>query len=265
VSNFQRIFESVVSVDAWRTTFDPDTNQARVHVDVSFLRGKLGDEPESPIRFEVALKRAEIIFVIPANEPIVVVQSSVKREQPLKVKSELTQSRESSAKAGAAANLNTKTGLSVDAVAGASKGHSTKESLTSSSETGAIAWAQSRRANGQYLWELAPKTAKHLLGKVWDPVAEPLLSVRSTGNSKIEAVARVEIRCRREDLSIYNLKTKNETTIQWLVSGTIFDNKMAAAEAFVINALSARNLDIRNFNDPFGEILLADMMVQVGE
>jgi hypothetical protein len=47
VSNTQRVFESVVSIDAWRTTFDPKKGTSSVHVDVSFLKGKLGDEPEA--------------------------------------------------------------------------------------------------------------------------------------------------------------------------------------------------------------------------
>lgn len=264
MSNLQKVFESVVSIDAWRTTFDSETQLAKVHIDVSFLKGKLGDDPGSPVRFEVALKRAEIIFAIPATEPISVVQSSVKRERPISVKAEITQERETSARVGAAANLNM-TAPKAEVNAAASKSYAVKESVTASSESGAITWAQSKRPDGQYRWELAPKAARLLLGKAWDAVSEPLLSIRSTGNSKIDPVARIEIRCRREDLLITNLQAKNEGVLQKALTGTIFDNKLAAAEAYIVNVLSSRNLDIRNFEDPFGEILLADVMVDVGE
>ena len=265
MSNLQKIFESVVSIDAWRTSFDPETSLAKVHVDVSFLRGKLGDEPESPIRFEVALRRAEIIFVIPANEPIHVVQSSVKREPPIIVRAERTKESESQAKVGVAANANTGQGLSLGLDAAGSKSVSTRESVKTTMDGGAITWAQSKAADGQYRWELAPATAKYLLGKAWDAVSEPILSLKAQSQSRIDPVARVEIRCRREDLEIFNVVVKDDVNVRKWISLDVLNNKMAAAEAFVVNALSARNLDVRNFNDPFGEIMLADTMVQVGE
>jgi hypothetical protein len=110
VSNTQRVFESVVSIDAWRTTFDPKKGTSSVHVDVSFLKGKLGDEPESPVRVEIALRRAELIFIVPVSEPLRVVQSSVKREAPLNVRLEQTAQTSSNTKLKAAANVNTTSG-----------------------------------------------------------------------------------------------------------------------------------------------------------
>jgi hypothetical protein len=189
----------------------------------------------------------------------------VKRERPLTVKSHTISATETAGKLSAAANLNAKSGVSAAASIEGSTGKATKETVTTTSEGGAITWAQSRRADGQYRWELAPKTARHLLGKVWDAVTEPILAIKSVGETKIDPVARVEIRCRREDLLIVGLEAKNETALQKLVSGTIFDNKLAAAEAFIVNSLASRNLDVRNFDDPFGEILLADMLVNFGE
>ena len=104
-SNDRRIFESVLSVDAWHTAFSPENSVASVHVDVSFLRGKIGDEPESPVRFELALKRAEILFIIPANEPLKVLQASVRRERPISVKSEISTADAIKGKAHGAASV----------------------------------------------------------------------------------------------------------------------------------------------------------------
>lgn len=264
MSNIRRIFESVVSVDAWRTTFEAESGLARIHVDVSFLRGKLGDDPDSPARFELALSRAEVVFVIPANEPLKVVQSTVKRERPLVVTSASSREVETSGKIAAAANFNAKSGASASGEVSAAKAYSAKESVTASSQGGAITWAQSKRSDGQYCWELAPRTAKHLLGKVWDAVSEPLLSVKFATESRMDPVVRIEIRCRREDLLISNVQIKNTSGFERFSLGST-KNKMAAAEAFIINALSSRNLDVKNFDDPFGEIVLADMLVDTGE
>ena len=37
---------------------------------------------------------------------------------------------------------------------------------------------------------------------------------------------------------------------------------MASEEAYIRNALASRNMDIKNFEDPYGHIMLADVIVQ---
>jgi hypothetical protein len=154
LSNSQKVFDQVLSIDAWRTDFHPDNGTATVHADVSFLRGKFGDDPDSPVRFEVALKRAEIIFVIPANEPLKVIQSSVKREKPLLIKTETSTQVSSKRAASAAANLNTSS-VAIKASADAEASTENSSTVKSTSDGGPITWAQSKNSEGQYKWDVA--------------------------------------------------------------------------------------------------------------
>lgn len=264
MNNYSRIFESVVAVDAWRTSFDAGTGRSAVHVDVSFLRAKLGDEPSSPIRFELVLKRAEVRFIIPSNEPIKVVRSSVKRETPIVKKIETLSEKTVSAEAKArlAANLNSAPDLNV-AVGGTNKIEH-KESVTHEREVASATWAQIRKSDGSYCWEFAPQHAKHLLGKVWDAVSEPILHIEEITKSKLAPACRVEITCRREDLSIPAITVKDGSSSFTNLVDRLLGPKLAAIEAYIKNALTSRDLDIKNFEDPYGTILLADVPVEEG-
>jgi hypothetical protein len=101
-----------------------------------------------------------------------------------------------------------------------------------------------------------------LLGKAWDAVSDPLLRIRMADTVNVlDAISKVEIWCRREDLLIENIKVKDETLFSRILFSPGYENKMAAVEAYIRNALASKNLDIRNFSDPFGQIKLADVAV----
>ena len=224
-------------------------------MDVSFLRGKLGEEPTCPVRFELYLKRAEIVFVIPAGEPLRVLQSSVKRELPISVKTEISRnSGSSSAIAGSVGIDPNKARFDLSVRAEGEKTGSLSQSQRIDKLEGALAWAQSKTSDGDYKWEIAPSFAPNLLGKVWDAVSEPLLKIKQqhVNSTILEAVCRVEIRCRREDLDIRNIQVKGGSGFYVSIGGRKSNNKMAAVEAYIRNALSSRNLDVRNFEDPYG-------------
>ncbi|KAB7643624.1 hypothetical protein [Polymorphobacter fuscus] len=265
-SNQRRIFDSVVSVDAWHTSFDNASQVAAVHVDVSFLRGKLGDEPESPVRFEVSLSKAEVVFIIPAGEPLSVIQTSVRREQPLTVQKTLITSKDRSMMVKGNAGLNidaANTNIELSSSGGYSNATNSQEQTQVTQNTGGIAWAQSKLPTGEYVWQLAPANSKALLGKAWDSVLEPLLKIKNMSKVEnvIESVARIEVRCRREDLVISNFVIKDQGVVQ-NIKNKMLNNKIAAAEAYIRNSLSDRNLDVRNFSDPYGSITLADLFIE---
>jgi len=262
-SNSRRIFESILSVDAWRTAFSEQEKVASVHVDVSFFRGKLGDDPSSPVRFEIALRRAEIVFVIPANEPLRVSQPSVLREPPIQVKTRFSKKVENEAVLSGSAGLdiaNRRIEMTTRAL-GTRKNVQTHQQEYELQDS-TITWAQSKTSDGYYRWEVAPSMAPYLLGKVWDAVSQPILSLRNKNiESKIDCVSRIEVYCRREDLLITNLSIKTEGRFSGIF-GQISDRKKAAAEAYIRNALASRDLDIKNFEDPYGTIMLADVIVE---
>jgi hypothetical protein len=89
--------------------------------------------------------------------------------------------------------------------------------------------------------------------------------LKATSITKLPPIARVEVRCRREDLVILKSEIKSDGLWDHLASGKFLENKRAAVDAYILNALSSRNLDVRNFSDPYGDILLADIVVSEGE
>jgi hypothetical protein len=257
-SNAKRVLGKVVSVEAWRTLFDSSSGTSTLHVDVSFLSAKLGEEIESPVRFEVWLKRAELVFLIPPNEPIGVIQSSVARENVAHGKK--TTSLSSRMGEGFAASAGLGAGNSIKVAAGLAanidNSSSSETSLAIDESITEHKIAQFRSDEG-YCWEITPRTAKFLAGKVWNPVDEPRLQIKRKGESKIEPVCRVLLKCKREDIIIQNVEYKRELNL----ADRVRINRQAAAAAYIRNEISKAGLNSGDFNEILSDVVLADVMV----
>src|SRR5262245_5361428 len=81
--NRKRVFADVVSIDAWHPGFSARAPTVDLHADVVFRVARVGGEIESPIRFRLGLKRAELVLIIPPNEPVGIVKRTVARDQSL--------------------------------------------------------------------------------------------------------------------------------------------------------------------------------------
>jgi hypothetical protein len=75
-----------------------------LHADIVFGKGRVGGDTESPVRFRLSLRRAEIVVVVPPLEPISIDKKSVSRDAP-KRQGRLTEVMEKSARAHAAGKL----------------------------------------------------------------------------------------------------------------------------------------------------------------
>jgi hypothetical protein len=80
--NRKRAFADVVTVDAWHEEFDDAHSKVDLHTDVVFGTARVGGEPESPVRFRLSVKRAEVVIIIPELEPVSVDRASVSRDSP---------------------------------------------------------------------------------------------------------------------------------------------------------------------------------------
>jgi hypothetical protein len=89
--------------------------------------------------------------------------------------------------------------------------------------------------------------------------------VRRDGSPKFEPVCRVIVRCRKEDLDIQKIEVKKNDRFLGIAVNNGIPNRLAAAEAYIRTALSSKDLNVKNYNDPFGEITLAESVVYVGE
>src|SRR5205823_1663756 len=81
-SNRRRAFAEIVSLDAWHEPFSEASSKVDLHADVVFETARVGGEDDSPVRFRLSMRRAEVVIVIPEWEPVGVDKASVSRDNP---------------------------------------------------------------------------------------------------------------------------------------------------------------------------------------
>ena len=116
VSNRKRAFADTVSIDAWTGNFANGKNVS-FHADVVFGTARVGGEEDSPVRFRLSVKRAEVVLVIPDFEPVKVDPKTVFRGTPEpegRVTSTEERSTDANAKAGADVSMSL-TGIDANA------------------------------------------------------------------------------------------------------------------------------------------------------
>jgi hypothetical protein len=257
--NLAKIFSEVVSIDAWHSHFDENDDTATVHVDLTFLEGQLGSEADSQIRFNLALKRAELVFIIPKTEPLQVLQSSVDREPPIEGVARWIREHESeiqgAARSAVSASRQPKFDVSAEASASGKSKVSTASEITVPISN--FKMSQSMDSEGNYRWEITSEAGNKLNGKVWNPVVKPRLKIKQTTKSNISPTCRVMVRCRREDFEITNIQPKSGAKI----GSKFLFNKKAAAAAFIRNKLSELGLNNDNFDEEYMQICIAEVAV----
>jgi hypothetical protein len=258
-NNLARIFSEIVSIDAWHTKFDDKNDDASVHVDLSFFEGRLGAEEESQVRFKLALTRAELVFVIPATEPLKVIQSTVDRDAAVEGIQKYMRENQTAIKnsAGAALSVSKAPKLNIGGTARRKK-HNINHVITETSvPVSQFSMKQSKDVDGNYRWEITSHDGNVLVGKVWDPVKKPRLSVKRYGASAIAPTCRLIVRCRRQDLKISKIEIKGgiRNSKRWTT------NKTAAASAYISQKIAELGFVNKNFDEPFIEVCLAEISV----
>lgn len=261
--NLGSILEPIISVEAWRTSCDA-VEMGSVHVDVTFLEAFLGDEPESKVRFQAALKRAVIKVYVSKRDPIKVVRETVDRgpiDESMYEKSEKGKTAYS-----VSGNAAASTGLTPFKAAAEVKGSVGREfdESTKTKRTVRNHNVQQYAQGDYYCWEISPRTNSVLTGKIWDPVKEPRLKTLLTSASAKsgDCEVRIVIECRRQDLSIRNVQLKDTKLSLPAFRGT--KNNMAAAEAVIKNMIFERGFTVDNFEEPFQTLTITSIIVPEG-
>lgn len=169
---------------------------------------RVGGEADSPVRFRLSIKRAEIIVLIPESEPVRVDKRSVSRDSPAS-KGHLTQvverALETSAEGAAGIGLSKDKfggGAKLEVTAKAQQQTNSKLELTTAVELMIV--VQSQTADGHYRWTVESPRSSVLVGRPWDANKQPRLKLvdkRKDRSKGIPPTVRVEVRCRREDLN----------------------------------------------------------------
>lgn len=172
--NRKRAFADVVTIDAWHDSFSNEVSAVDLHADVVFGTARVGGDSESPVRFRLSIRRADVVIVIPESEPLSVDRRSVSRDTP-ELEGRLTQvihqSAQANLKAGASLSVApTKPAMSARIDTEAQVSRAASEKLEISATVKFLAVTQSKTADGHYRWQIESRRNSHLEGRPWDAV-----------------------------------------------------------------------------------------------
>jgi hypothetical protein len=262
--NRKRAFAEVVTVDAWHKPFGTKNARVSLHTHVVFGTARVGGEEDSPVRFRLRVKRADIVVVVPPTEPVRVDKASVSRDTPKK-SGQLTEVIEKSRSAKSVASGSAKldkegiaTSATVERSGDSRAATNTKLEITTPFRLFVV--TQSQTAEGDYQWRVETETQDALDGSPWDANEEPRLKLvdkRTDPDRGIAPSVRIEVRCKREDLIIDDFELKDESLWNKLTGAIAFKNRLAAAESYIRDRLAEEGLEVQSIEDKFGELTLA--------
>ena len=116
---------------------------------------------------------------------------------------------------------------------------------------------QFRDKENCYCWEIAAKDDQNLIGKVWDPVKQPRLTVKQTSESRIPPVLHAQILVRRADVIIEDVRPKRGASFQ----NRYFANRTAAAKAVIREKILGAGMHHPQEDNDFIEIQIAESIV----
>lgn len=269
MSNQGPALADVVSLEAWHDEFSEVLPAVDLFVDVVFSEGRLGAEGDAQVRFDLCIRRAEIVVIVPAAEPVAVDPASVSRDAP-RLKGTRTKNlqRSRSWSAGLRGAASIVTGLPVvmmrGRVDGAAAG-SALEEVEQCEELRAISVRNSKTEDAHHRWTLTPALGSFLDGRPWDPNSEPRLKLVDLRSNKsgLPPSVRVEVRCRREDLLISNIAIKSKARWDAAKARAGYRNREIAAEAYIRDQLLRRGLVVGDMRDTSAQMTLSMAFAEI--
>lgn len=258
-SNNPRAFAEVVSIDVWRTEYAGDQATADLHIDVGFFEGRFGGDQskDSPVRFRLSLKRAEV-FVLRDNEKISKIPpSSVVKAPITQSKAKTVVSQEVEAKGAIGVDLKRiNSPVNVDAkVAGATAVTKKIEKEEDISEMRFTHRTLDDKSG--YVFMISSTDNSKLSGRPWDSDT-PRMQLRDTKANRKRGEppeVTVQIRCKREDLIIEDIEFKDSSIFSFEL---LSRNKMIAVEQYIKKEILETGIPCGDLSEPFSEIILAD-------
>lgn len=268
--NRRRALNEIVSLEAWHDPFSKSDKKVDLHVDVAFLTGRLGGEDESPVRFVLSLRQAEIVVIIPPSEPARIDPKSVSRDGPqlsAKLTEERTVKKSGKAKAKAKAGLDQK-GLTGGIAIGV-EGETSAVAKTHLQVTQAVKNMRLMHrldADGHHGWLVSAIGKEEVLaGRPWNAAEDPRFKVVDTRADRTKGLppgVKVEVRCRREDLKIDKIELKDPKGLADQLKRGSKRNKQIAAEAIIRTRLHEEGLLDGDSTDRFAVMTLAWAMAE---
>ncbi len=268
--NRKRSLADVVGIEAWHDPFSKKEGRAKLFIDVVFGEARMGDGPGDLVQFRLALKRADVVVVIPVGEPLGVDPASVVRDAP-RVEGAVRTREERNRKTGTDVSL--AAGAKTDGLkakvglkAAARATNTLRQVVESEVELTGLDVKHMKNGEGQHRWIIAPGIGDVLDGRPWEGQKRRLVLVdqREDRTRGIAPTARIEVRCRREDFEITDIRLKDAKRWQALLKSTGQRNRMVAAEALIRTRLLQEGLlqTGADLGDNFLELTLADTVAE---
>lgn len=271
--NTHRSLKRLVVVDAWFRRSANRDDRYTLHADVSFNEERLGGGMETAVIFKVAVKQCEVVFIPPTFD-FRVDRDSVRRQRPLGPQ-EIASSKQhkdmTSGRLKLSLNRKPSVGADIDLERSRSSEQTSQSTQTKSmyneqftrSTDGHDAW----RVNGQ---ELANG---RLLGPVFDVHTEPrltLIDLRSEAcrendeKRSMTPLSRLEVRCIRDDIDIYDIRMKDEDMQGWLAVRPGQKERLRVAREILREALLQEGLSVGSLlDDPFAEMTICNATLPI--
>jgi hypothetical protein len=266
VSNSHRILQELVSVEAWHKPLEPDTDSP-FRVALSFGDARYSGDDETPIEFQVELKRATLVVVCDNN--LRVPKGTTVRVYPPWEKNyrevhgdTKDQSVSSSQRASADASASGIKGASGGVSGARGKAESESNARRTETEYNQII-RQHVQMNYQQLgdehhWHCDPVNTQTLRGSAHTG-DDPVMELRPTIDRRLEDLGiRVFVKCKADDFEIRDISAK-KSFIEKL-TGEDLERRKRLAKEVIKHKLAEADLEVVDLEPRFREVVIADIM-----
>lgn len=271
--NTHRALKRLVVVDAVFRRSKDDVSRYTLHADVIFNEERLGGGGEASIIFSIAVRRCEVVFIKPALD-FIVDRNSVRRQKPMSPQEISRRKQKSHSLRG---RLKLALGAkSTGEVGGGYEGSQTSEETVKSVQTKSIFNEQlTRSTDGYDAWSVDGKELNggRLVGPVFDFETEPRLTLidlrdkarrLSDEKNEMNPLARIEIRCLRDDIEVYDIRHKDEDRHGFLSNRPGQKERMQIARGVIREALLQEGLSVGSLlDDPYAEMTICDVTIPI--
>ena len=258
-----RHLDALLGVDAWHKKPTAETTTMTLHVRLNFNEGRLGGKDDENIQFKIRLKSAELT-IKPTDRVKFHPGSPLERNSLRTVHKTAHQSSSKSIELGGKAEA----GASQSGPAGkfslrACGGHkrTSNEDFRTESEMHAIDVRYFSDNSGNPCWLIAPSSSDILDGSPWDANKEPIIKMRDSRqniDSKDPVEIHILLKCRREDLHIFDIRYKAENG-KWFNASDTDERKQLLAIEFIKKIISDIGLSIDPSSSDHSIITLCDL------
>ena len=270
--NTHRSLKRLVVIDAWFQRSTEDPRRFTLHADVSFNIERLGGGQETAVTFKVGVKQCEIVFVRPLDG-FTVDRSTVCRQKPMGPQ-EVMRKKQKNASGSIRSTLSISRKPALGAGAEAEVSTRSEQSATSTHSKSLYNEQFTRSRDGHDAWSVnGEELGGCLNGPVFDAETDPRLTLvdirdeerrlREEANEMIP-IARIEVRCLREDVDIYEVKLKDEDQEKRLFGKPGSKERLQIARGVLREALLSEGLSVGQLlDDPYAEMTICDATIPI--